>query len=163
MRVDSSIPLNGLLGMAIKSEMESHEIYKQLAEGIRNFLLKEKLKFLALEEKKHQELLERIFAQQLPEAELKLPSETMVPVPRLAPEEGTPLSTVLNKAMECEEEARAFYSDLIPLFEEEKTRQTLRYLSEAEQGHYYQLKGEYEMALRFETYAQYHPMMHIGA
>ena len=65
--------------------------------------------------------------------------------------------------MEAEEEARTFYSDLIPMFEEETIRKTLKYLSEAERGHYYQLKGEYEMALNFETYDQYHPMMHIGA
>lgn len=163
MRVDTSMSLADLLGMAVKSEIESREIYEGLAEGIENFILKEKLKSLALEEKKHRDLLQRIFAEQFPEAELRLPSETQVPVPKLAPEAGTPLSTVLNKAMEAEEEARVFYSDLIALFKEEKMRQTVRYLSEAERGHYYQLKGEYEMALNFETYAQYHPMMHVGA
>lgn len=163
MRVSPSVSLSELLGMAVKAEIESHEIYKRLAEGISNFILKEKLNFLALEEKKHQDILQKIFAEQFPDRELRLPSETLVPVPRLAPKEGTPLSTVLNRAMETEEEARVFYADLVPLFEEETIRKTLKYLSEAEHGHYYQLKGEYEMALNFEAYDQYHPMMHIGA
>jgi len=163
MRVDPSMSLRDLLGMAVKAEIESHDIYMRLAEGIQNFILKEKLKFLALEEKKHQELLEKIFAEQFPQLKLRLPSETLVPVPLLAPEEGIPLSTVLRKAMEAEEEARLFYADLIPSFREERIKETLKYLSEVEHGHYYQLKGEYEMAEKFETYAQYHPMMHIGA
>lgn len=163
MKVDASMSLPELLGVAIKSEIESHEIYRGIAEKVENFILKEKLKFLALEERKHQELLQNMYNEQFPDVELRLPSETVVPVPDFAPEEGTPLTTVLSKAMEAEEQARDYYSDLIPLCKEEKMKQTLKYLSETEQGHYYQLKGEYEMALNFETYAQYHPMMHMGA
>jgi rubrerythrin len=163
MKVDASMSLNELLGMAIKSEIESHDIYMQLAEKVENFILKEKLKFLALEEAKHRELLETIFKLRFPDTELRLPSATMVPVPKFTPKEGAPLSTVLSKAMEAEEEAQKFYSDLIPMFREDKIKQTLKYLSQAEQSHYYQLKGEYEMALNFETYDEYHPMMHIGA
>jgi len=163
MKVDPSMSLTGLLGMAIKSEIESHDIYMRLAAKIENFILKEKLKFLALEEAKHRELLEAIFKLRFPDAELRLPSATLVPVPKFAPDEGTPLSTVLGKAMEAEEAAQKFYADLIPMFREDKIKQTLKYLSGAEGSHYHQLKTEYEMALNFETYDQYHPMMHMGA
>lgn len=163
MKVDKSMSLSELLAIAIKSEIESHHIYQGLAEKIENFILKEKLKFLALEERKHQEILENMYSHQFPDRELRLPSETVVPVPDFAPEEGMPLSTVLSKAIEVEERARDYYSDLVPLFKQERVKQTLKYLSETEQSHSYQLKGEYEMALNFETYAQYHPMMHMGA
>lgn len=151
MKVDASMSLSELLAVAIKSEIESYDMYRRLIEKIGDFVLREKLKFLALEEKKHWELLEKVFRKEFPNTELHLPSQTMVPVPDLAPEEGMPLSTVLSKVMEAEEEAREFYSSLIPLFGKKKVKQALRYLSETEQSHHSQIKREYEMALKLET------------
>ena len=51
--------LADLLLAAVKSEIESQTIYSLVAQRVKNAFLKERLEFLALEEKKHQQAVEQ--------------------------------------------------------------------------------------------------------
>jgi rubrerythrin len=53
----SSLSVEKALSMAIRSEAEAAEAYRKLNAQIRNFMLKEKMRFLEDEEKRHRELL----------------------------------------------------------------------------------------------------------
>jgi len=57
----SRYSLKDLLLTALKSEIESRDLYLKLAESVKNFLLKDRLNFLAEEEKKHKILFETLF------------------------------------------------------------------------------------------------------
>ena len=54
-------PLKKLLGMAVRSEIDSNQIYTEQANRVKNPLLREKFSILAFEEKKHKEVLENLF------------------------------------------------------------------------------------------------------
>ncbi len=74
--------LADLLLAAVKSEIESQAIYSRVALLVKNAFLKERLEFLALEEKKHQQALEGIFRQRFPKQALTIPEKPVVPLPR---------------------------------------------------------------------------------
>ena len=62
-------------------------------------------------------------------------------------------------AMKAEEIAAKFYTELENMVEDEKKKRLMRYLSDMEWGHYYNLKAEYELLL---DWAMYDQMMHVG-
>ena len=72
-----------LLLSAIKSEVDSKEVYSKLADMVKNFFLKDRLKFLASEEEKHRIFLESLFMKKIPQKEIILPEKTPVPLPKL--------------------------------------------------------------------------------
>jgi rubrerythrin len=149
---------------AIKSEIEANTVYSNLAEGVKNAFLKDKLKFLADEELKHQQYLETAFKQEFPDTEIVLPEETVVPLPDLIlPDENVPVSDVIKSAMNAEEAAQEFYNAFAEHFEEgSELRKTLLYFANMEFGHYNILKVEKENMENYEAYDEYWPMMHIG-
>ncbi len=57
----SNISLEDLLLSAIKSEVESKKIYEDLARKVKNFMLKDRFKFLADEEEKHRAFFEWLY------------------------------------------------------------------------------------------------------
>jgi len=68
-----------VLSVAIKSEIEAAEVYSRLYKKVKNEILRMKLKFLVLEEKKHRRILERLFSQRFPGEELKIPEKSFLP------------------------------------------------------------------------------------
>ncbi|MEE9224014.1 MAG: ferritin family protein [Thermoplasmata archaeon] len=159
----SKYSMDDLLLAAIKSEVSANEVYVILAEGVKNAFLKDKLSFLSGEEKKHQEKLESIYRENFPGKEVVLPEESPVPLPEIMfPDEGVPLSQILDSAMKAEMAANEFYKSLSGLFEDPNTKATLIYLAAMEMGHYKLLEIEKEYAERFEDFDEYVPMMHEG-
>ncbi|ALM74385.1 Rubrerythrin [Thermococcus barophilus] len=61
--------------MAITSEIGAREFYESLASNIEIKPLKEKISWLAEEERKHEELLRRIHSEMFPGEEIKTPKE----------------------------------------------------------------------------------------
>ncbi len=150
---------------AIKSELESREIYSRLSESVKNAFLKDRLAFLASEEEKHRSFLEGAFRREFPEKELIVPEKTPVPLPVIRiPDEMVPLSEVLESAMNAELAAQEFYNSFATQFPNgTDMRKTLEFFATMEMGHYRLLEIERDNMQRFEAYDAYWPMMHIGS
>ena len=155
--------MDDLLFAAIKSEINANEVYTRLAGGVKNAFLKDKLNFLAGEEKKHEETLRGVFRETFPGKEVVLPEETPVPLPDIIiPDEQVPLTQILESAMGAEMAAHEYYKKLSEMFDNPTTKATLTYLAAMEMGHYKLLEIEKEIAGRFEDFDVYEPMMHAG-
>ncbi len=151
-----------LLLIAIKSEIESKEVYTALADRVKNSVLKDRLLFLAGEEDKHRAYLESLYRQKFGDKELKLPEKSDVPLPSVDTGEERLLSEIIEDAMKAELAAKDFYESLKSKFEEEKTQAMLQILANMELGHYELLSRELENLKNFENYDQYWSMMHVG-
>lgn len=88
-----------LLLAAIKSEVESKDIYTKLADKIKNGLIKDKFYYLASEEEKHRQYIEEVYLNHFPDQQIRLPKETPVPLPEIHMDEDTPISKILKEAM----------------------------------------------------------------
>jgi rubrerythrin len=150
---------------AIKSELDSREVYSRLSESVKNAFLKGRLTFLASEEEKHKVFLEDAFRREFPGKELVLPEKTPVPLPEIRiPDELVPLSEVLESAMNAELAAQEFYNSFATQFPDgTDMRKTLEFFATMEMGHYRLLEMERDNIERFESYDAYWPMMHIGS
>jgi len=154
--------INELLLVAIKSEIESKDVYTTLAERVKNSVLKERLLFLAGEEEKHRAYLESLYRQKFGDKELKLPEKSDVPLPSVNTSEERLLSEIIEDAMRIELAAKDFYESLKSRFEDSKIQAMLQILANMELGHYEILSRELENLKNFENYDQYWPMMHVG-
>jgi len=159
----SGFDLEDLLLAAIKSEVDSGNLYSKMGKKTKNGLLKDKLKFLAAEEEKHRSFIEEIYMNHFPENKIVLPRESPVPLPEIKFSKDTPLSKLLSEAMNAEQSASKFYKSLAGRFEERsKIHNTLLYFSDMEISHYKILEMEKESMERFEEGDVYWPMVHVG-
>ncbi len=150
----STAPTKGLLAMAIKAEIDASQTYSDIASNLSNPLLKEKFQWLAYEENKHKEILEKLFATMNPGEEIPIPDtvdEDLLPSIHLA--RSSSLAEILFQAMESEKSAENFYAALAQRVEENQ-KKILEYLSKVEHSHYMMLKSEYALAQEFEDYAE---------
>ncbi len=160
----SRFTLEDLLLAAIKSEVESRDIYRKIASSVSNALLKDKFEFLASEEEKHRQFIEGIWKGKFPGKEIRLPDKTPVPLPEIRfSSEEVPLSEIISQSMDAELAAHEFYKSLAERFEDKEIRRNLLFFSSMEMGHYHLLKLEKENIERFEDWEEYNPMVHIGA
>jgi len=146
--------LKTLLGMAIRAEIEANRVYRRLTKRLKNPLLQEKIKVLALEEKKHEKALRNLFSASFPRAELVIPEraeEKLLPSVIIKP--ASSLADILEQAMKAEKAAEAFYAGLSRRVQGDKKR-LLQYLSRVEKSHALMLESEYTLALQFEDYAE---------
>ena len=159
----SQFSLDELLLAGTKSEVESEALYRTLAGRVKNFMLRDRLAFLAEEEKKHAKVLRSIFRERFPGREPAIPPTTPVPLPSVRCDDRSPVSDILLAAMDAEAAAASFYSDLAPFFpESDEIRRMLTYLAHMERGHYQMLEGERRNALDIEEADEHFPMFHIG-
>ena len=149
---------------AMRNEIDAGAIYSKLAEMVKNAYLKDKLRFLAAEEEKHQKYLESAFSDRFAGEEIQLPQNSIVPLPELLiPDETVPLSTVIQSAMDAEGAAEEFYLAFASRFDESSNnKKTLELFASMERGHYKILEIEKENIEKFEEYDDYWPMMHMG-
>jgi len=147
-------PVKKLLGYAIRAEIGANKVYTRMADRVKNQLLKEKFQLLALEEKKHKEILLRLFASMWAGQQPEIPKavdERLLPAVSIKP--SSSLADVLSQAMNAEKSAREFYASLAQKIQA-ANRQMLIYLSKVENSHYLMLRSEYILALQFEDYAE---------
>ena len=156
--------LKDLLLTALKSEIDSKNIYGALSKKIKNYLLKDKLEFLVKEEEKHRKFIEEIYLNHYPNEKIIIPDKTVAPLPEInINSEDTPLSNILKSAMEAEKAANEFYNKLSSRFEDDtKIKTMLMYFADMEMGHYKLLEVEKESMERFEEADVYWPMVHAG-
>ena len=160
----SEYDLEDLLLAAMKSEIDSKNLYTRIGKKIKNGLLIDKLNFLASEEEKHYVYVEDIYKNHYPEKQIKLPKETPVPLPGVTiKSEDMPISKIISMAMNAEQSAHDFYNSLATRFEDgSKINITLRYFADMENQHYKILEMEKESMERFEEADVYWPMVHAG-
>ena len=156
--------LADLLLAAVKSEIESQTIYSRVALRVKNAFLKERLQFLSLEEKKHQQALEGIFHQRFPDQALAIPEKPVVPLPEIRfQDEMVPLSEIFAQAMNAEQAAHDFYLQLADLFDDDPEKKNLLlYFSMMEMGHYKLLELEKSSLERLEEYGEEQELIHVG-
>jgi len=146
--------LKDLLGFAVRSEIDSNQVYSDLADKYSNPLLKEKFQWLAFEENKHRETLEKLFEALLPREKLEIPAETSEELfKKITITPSSTLVDLLYQAMESEKKAEKFYAQLADRVESQ-SRKILEYLSQVEHSHYTMLNGEYLLAQEFEDYGE---------
>jgi rubrerythrin len=155
--------IDKLLLTAMKSEIESKDLYLKLAKKTQNGLLQDKLRFLADEEEKHRIFIEEIYKNHFPKNEMNMPEKSIVPMPEIVFDENTALSKILSQAMNAEQTASDFYKSLAQRFENEsKIHNTLMYFADMEIGHLKLLENEKKSMQRFEEDDVYWPMIHAG-
>lgn len=157
------LSIKELLAHGVKSEIEANEFYLALADSIQNFVVKDKLEYIADEEVKHEKMLRGIYKTVIGDDDIELPEESVVPAPSFDVSAEQPLSEWLRLAMESEEDASEFYKNMADKFDEDDVVYLLNYIASIEMGHYSLIKSEMDMADRFEGYDEVVPMIHIGA
>ena len=163
MNIDEFNP-EDLIIAALKSELEAKEVYTKMADGVKNFILKDRLKFLASEEEKHRIFFETLYKKNFPEKKIVIPQTTPVPLPDMKGVfEGIPISDMLQMAMDAEKVAHDFYLNLAERFTgDEAVLKTLKYIASMELGHLRLLEIERTQVLEFEYFDDVWPMMHVG-
>lgn len=156
--------LEELIGAALKAEIDSENAYLILANRVKNALLKDRLNFLAGEEKKHQEFIRVLHKQTFPDEEVVVPKRTPVPLPSIKiDDEMMRTSEVLQSAMHAEKAAHEFYKGLAERFADDKqVYGMLLYFSSMELGHYRILEIERQSAEKFEEMEIIWPFIHVG-
>jgi len=153
-----------LILTAIKSERDANDIYSRLSRGVKNAILKDRLRFLAAEEQKHEAFVVELFHRQFPGRDVVLPESSPVPMPHVEiPAEHVPVSHIIKDAMRAERSAAQFYSAFAKRYTQDKEiRDMLNYFAAMESMHYEMLEKEKATADRFESYDDMWPMMHAG-
>ncbi len=140
--------------MDSRAESDGNRIYSDLSHYLQNPLLKEKFQWLAFEETKHKESLEKLFLTLFREEKMAIPDkadETLLPSINFTP--SSPFTEILYQAMKAEEAAGDFYLSLAQRVSDPQQK-ILKYLSHVEHSHYTMLKSEYLMAQEFEDYGE---------
>lgn len=148
----SQLSVRQLLEMASRAEMDANKIYSDLAQSLKNPLLKEKFQWLAFEENKHKESLAKLFLTLFREEKMEIPDSTdeaLLPSINFTP--SSSLVDILYQAMKAEEAAGDFYLNLAQKVSDPQQK-ILKYLSHVEHSHYTMLKSEYLMAQEFDDY-----------
>ena len=165
----SSYDLKDLILAAMKSEIDSKDIYEKLAERVKNFMLKDRLEFLAKEEEKHRKFFDWLFKENFPDQDIVTPEKSRVPLPDFfkAAEkiktEQEPIEDVLKIAMDAENSAFEFYRELAKQFESKpEIQRMLEYIASMEMGHFRILDIELESYKKYKDFDVEWPMMHIG-
>lgn len=141
------------LGIAIRSEIDSQNVYKDLAELCEDDLLKERFLNLAQEEKKHQLLFEKMFADMFPEVELILP-ESQLPSKAIDTERRKKmgLKDVLLIAIEEEKRMHNFYEDFAMNVKDESGKRMFRFIADTEYKHRLILQAELDIIEKYPKY-----------
>ncbi|MFO7890749.1 MAG: ferritin family protein [bacterium] len=162
----SSIDVQEALATAIKSEIEAEDLYKKLKEMVSNFVIKDKLDFLISEEKKHQQVVRKLYAKMFSDEDPALPEKSLAPRLTLALKETESVPDLLEVAIDAEKKSEEFYDALSQEVTDRGAQEILQYLASMEHGHYSLLKGEYELCKRDEQYYErddfQYDMVHIG-
>jgi len=143
-----------LFGFAVRSEMDSNQAYRRLADRVANPLLKEKFLWLSFEEDKHRQILEKLFGALFPGETLRVPDQPIVElIKRIHITPSSSLLDILSQAMDSEKSAEEFYAGLAGRVEGGQ-KKWLLYLSKVEHSHFMMLKSEYDVVQDFEDYAE---------
>ncbi len=152
MVLDARMKPNEVLAAAIRSEIDAAEFYGAILAKVKNILLRQKLGFLVLEEKKHRQILERLRAERYRGTGLDVPPKGAGPKPAAKVDEGSSVLDLFKAALEAEKTAEEFYRAARGTMTEAGSRRLLEYLSRVERSHYFMIRSEIDLLSRFPDY-----------
>lgn len=152
MAIDKSLAAWQVLGVAIRSEVDAAAFYTRLQGRVKNVLLVQKLKFLALEEEHHRKILERLLAQRYPDKPKDVPESAIMPPIGVALPAEPSVPELFEAALKAEEIAEAYYNDAAGRVEEEAGQRILAYLGRVERSHQAMIRSELDLIRRFPDY-----------
>jgi rubrerythrin len=162
MAIDKDLAAWQVIGVAIRSEVDAAAFYTRLLSRVKNVLLVQKLKFLALEEEHHKKILEHLLGQRYPDKPTDIPaSSLMPPIGVSLPAEPT-VPALFEAALKAEEAAEAYYNEAAARTEDEAGRRILAYLGRVERSHQAMIRSELDLIVRFPDYYNVEDF-HIGA
>ncbi len=141
------------LGVAIRSEIDAQEVYKDLASMTDNDILKERFMNLYHEEKRHQMLLEKKYNEMFPDVELKLPpSHLPKEVKTSRARKKMEIKDVLQLAIDEERRSREYYLDCAETAKDLSGSRMFRFLADMEFSHQMMLTAELELIDKYPAY-----------
>lgn len=141
MRFPGDLTTLEILGIAIQSEVQSALFYQRIKKAAKG-LLKDKLGFLVMEEKKHRQILEELYRRQFPGLTLIKPHASLVPKPTLPQKGRVTIVRLLRVAMKAEKDAEGFYLELARKMNDTQGILLIKYLARVENSHYQFLNSE---------------------
>lgn len=151
-----------VLGVAIRSEIDAAAFYTKLQERVKNVILLQKLKFLAMEEEHHRTMIERLADQRFRGKPTDAPPASLMPPIAASLKPDAPVPELFKAALAAEVTAERFYDEAMGKAEDEMSRRMLGYLGRVERSHQAVLKAELELLDKFPDYYQVEDF-HIGA
>jgi rubrerythrin len=161
MSIDRKLKPWEILSVGIRSEVDAASFYTGLQGRVKNVILLQKLKFLALEEEHHRKILERLFGQRFPEKTVGAPELSLMPAIAASLGEQASVLDLFLAALQAEEMAEKFYQEAGELTEEEGSRKMLAYLSRVERSHQAMIRSEIDLLEKFPDYYNVEDF-HIG-
>jgi rubrerythrin len=141
------------LGIAIRSEIDAQEVYKDLSSMCGEEMLRDKFLNMYNEERKHQTLLEKMYKDMFPDVELVLPASRL---PKEVSDSKTRLrcniKDIICLAIDEEKKSREFYLDCAETVTDLSGKRMFRFLADMEFSHQALLNAELEL---FEKYPAY--------
>jgi rubrerythrin len=152
MPIDKSLAPWQILSVAVRAEIDAAAFYARLQGKVKNILLVQKLKFLALEEEHHKKILEKLLGQKYPDKPADAPEASLMPPigVTLPAEPGVP--ALFEAALAAEETAEAYYNEAGGKAEDEAGRRVLAYLGRVERSHQAMIRAELDLIRRFPDY-----------
>ncbi|NJE85902.1 rubrerythrin [Thermococcus sp. CX2] len=144
--------------IAISSEIRAKEAYEKLASVIKSDIIRDEILFLAKEEDKHREIIEKMaekFEGERTEpkkieidvmAEFKVIAEKMAEVIK---KPDANIDEIYEIAMQAELVSEKLYKELAGYAATEKTRLILEMLADMERNHYNILRKQYDYIMRY--------------
>lgn len=141
------------LGVAIRSEIDAQEVYKDLASMCEEELMRDKFMNMYHEERKHQVLLEKMYKDMFPEVDLVLP-ESSLPKEVLDSKarKKCDIKDILRLAIEEEKKSREFYLDCAETVTDLSGKRMFRFLADMEFSHQALLTAEFELLEKYPAY-----------
>lgn len=141
------------LEISIRAEIDSQDLYLELANKCNNDILKERFISLYKEEIKHQTILTQIHKELFPEVELKIPP-SLISLEELKLKMNKPegILEVLKFAIDKEKKSREFYLDAANLVQDISGKRMFRFLADMEFTHQMILNAELEMIEKYPLY-----------
>lgn len=152
MTIDHKLPVWQILGVAIRSEVDAAAFYGRLQERVKNVILVQKLKFLALEEEHHKKILERLLGQKYPDKPKDVPEASLMPSIAVSVGADPSVPALFEAALKAEETAEAYYNEAAERLEDEGGRRILAYLGRVERSHQSMIRAELELLRKFPDY-----------
>lgn len=143
MSIDRNLTTLEILGIAIKSEIESVKLYERMKEKSMNPDLAGKLDFLISQEKRHEDILREAYEKKFPEVSLELPPRSIVPPIEGLLSRDASLKELFEAAMKAEKLSEDFYKELAGRTKDSGGKSLLLHLAAMELSHHSILEAEY--------------------
>ncbi|HII66958.1 MULTISPECIES: ferritin family protein [Thermococcus] len=144
--------------IALNAEIKAKEAYEKMASLVKSDIIRDELLFLAKEEDKHRQIIEKM-AEKFKESEgepkkieIEVMGEFKVIAEKMAEAIKKPdfnLDEVYEIAMEAELVSEKLYKELASYGANEKTKFVLKMLADMERQHFNILKKQYEYIMQY--------------